>query len=376
MNILLFSWRGPGHPNAGGAEISTHEHAKGWVSAGHNVTLFTANFKGAKNEETLDGINVKRVGSEIFGVQLQAFIWYLFGSHKKFDLVIDQFHGIPFFTPLYIRTKKLAFIHEVTKEVWKFNSWPTPFNLLPALFGPLFEPFIFKLIYSRIPFITVSDSTKQDLTLWGVPPKNITIVHNGIDQPRKKKLPPKEKNKTLIYLGVLSKDKGIEDAIKVFATVNRAQKGWQFWVVGRSELKYLDYLKKKVKDLGISKKVKFWGHVSEKKKYKLLAKAHVLINPSIREGWGLVVIEAAAMGTPTVAFDVPGLRDSILNGKTGIIDKQHSVNSLASELMDLLSNYSRYQRMRVEAVKWSKKFSWKQSILESLDFINKIIEPY
>ncbi len=124
MNILILSWRGIGHPNAGGAEIVTHEHAKGWVKAGHQVILFTSYFPDAKREEVIDGIEIKRYGRQMLGVQWEAFKWYLFGVHCKFDLVIDQFHGIPFFTPFYVRSKKIAFIHEVAKEVWRLNSLP------------------------------------------------------------------------------------------------------------------------------------------------------------------------------------------------------------------------------------------------------------
>lgn len=371
MNILILSWRGPGHPNAGGAEITTHEHAKGWVRAGHSVTLFTSYFKGAKRQEMLDGVNIIRHGSQVFGVQFRAFLWYLLAPHKEFDLVVDQFHGIPFFTPFYVRTKKLAFIHEVTKEIWKLNPWTKPWYFIPALLGTFIEPLIFKLVYRKIPFMTVSRSTKKDLTEWGIPEKSITVVHNGVNIPRIK-IPEKETKKTLIYLGAISKDKGIEDALKVFSKVDK-EGNFQFWVVGKSDPSYLIFLKKQSQDLGINKRVKFWGFVDEIKKYQLLAKAHILVNPSIREGWGLVVIEAASMGTPTVAFDVPGLRDSIVDGKTGILDKKHSVESMTKEIINLMNDSNRYQKMRNKSIKWSKRFYWKKSIIESLDLIKKIM---
>src|SRR3989344_3656213 len=119
MNILILSWRGPGHPSAGGAEQVTLEHAKGWVKAGHDVTLFTSFFKDAKRKDLVEGIKIIRSGRQFFEVQFRAFLWYILAKHHKFDLVIDEFHGIPFFTPLYVRSRKLAFIHEVAKEVWK-----------------------------------------------------------------------------------------------------------------------------------------------------------------------------------------------------------------------------------------------------------------
>lgn len=369
MNILIFSWRGPGHPNAGGAEISTHEHAKGWVQAGHDVTLFTAAFIGCKEQEVVDGLNIIRRGRQIFGVQWEAFKWYLSKDHPKYDLIIDQFHGIPFFTPLYVKVKKLAFIHEVTKEVWKLNPLVFPFNFITAILGSVLEPLIFQL-YRKNYFMTVSESTKKDLVDWGIPQKNITVIHNGLNMPRIK-FYPKEKKKTLIFLGALSKDKGIEDALKIFSILDKTG-NFQFWIVGKGDFRYLEYLKSQARKLGIDKKVKFWGFVSKEKKYELLTRAHILINPSIREGWGFVVMEAASVGTPAVGYNVPGLRDSILDGKTGILSKEYSVDSLADEIVKLLENEERYSKIGRNAIIWSKNFSWDKATKMSTDLINKI----
>lgn len=372
LNILILSWRGPGHPNAGGAEISTHEHAKAWVKAGNNVTLFTSSYIGAKREEIIDGVKIIRQGSEVLGVHLKAFIWYLSSNHPEYDLIVDQFHGIPFFTPLYTKPKKLAFIHEVAKEVWSLNELVQPINYLVAFLGKSLEPLIFKL-YKNTNFMTVSESTKKDLQEWGIKEKNIFVIHNGINIPQQISI-EKELNKTLIYLGALTRDKGIERAIEVFSFVNKKVSGLHFWVVGKSEKQVLQKVKTKVIEAGLDDIVKFFGYVDEKKKFELLKRAHLLINTSIREGWGLVVIEAAAMGTPTIAFDVPGLRDSIINGKTGVINKDHSIQTMSSNVIDLLNDNSRYQDMKLEAVKWSKKFSWGDSVAESLNLINKIIK--
>lgn len=379
MNILIFSWRGPGHPNGGGAEISTHEHAKSWVRAGHNVTLFTSRYPGGKKEEIVDGVKVIRSGAQFFGVHWEAFKWYCFGDHPKFDLVIDQFHGIPFFTPFYVKAKKMAFIHEVTKEVWNFNQFPFPFNLLISLIGNLSEPLIFKF-YKKVPFMTVSDSTKNDLIAWGIESRNVAVIHNGVNIPASAKQFQKEKIKTLIYLGALAKDKGVEEALKIFSILSKQSlrpdgfkntEAWQFWLVGKSDPAYLLKLKNETKKLQIERQVKFWGYVSEQKKYELLAKAHILINPSVREGWGLVVIEAARMGTPTVGFDVPGLRDSVVNGKTGILCVPSSGN-MAEEVKELLKDNKKYAKISRNAIEWSMKFSWKNSAKLSLKLLSEI----
>lgn len=370
MNILLLSWRGPGHPNSGGAEISTHEFSKSWVKAGHKVTLFTSFYSNASKREILDGVEIIRRGDQIFGVHLEALKWYIFENHPEYDLVIDQFHGIPFFTPLYAKIRKLAFIHEVAKEVWQFNQYPFPYNQLVATVGSKIEPNIFRL-YKNIPFMTISKSTKNDLTDWGIPQKNITIIYNGVNKPEREKL-NKERKVTITYLGALAKDKGIETAIDVFAYLQRNYEiNFQYWIIGKASSDYLKFLKKRVEKLRLNK-VKFWGYVSERKKFNLLKRSHILINPSIREGWGLVVIEAASVGTPTVAFNVPGLRDSIVNGKTGILCSENSVEDLANKIYQLLTNEKKYNRIRKNAISWSKNFSWKKASQESLKLIESI----
>ncbi len=372
MNILILSWRGPKHPNAGGAEIVIHEYSKGWINEGHKVTLFTSFYKGAKEFETIDGIEIIRRGDQIIDVQLKAFWWYLFENKTKFDLVIDNFHGIPFFTPLYIRIKKLAMIHEVTKDVWSLNPLKKPFNLIPTLIGPLVEPIIFKLFYKKIPFLTVSASTKSDLVRWGIPEKNINVIPNGINIINPSPVTQKEKKKTIVFLGALAKDKGIEDALECFKEIaNNLPGRCQFWIVGKGESHYEDYLKKKVDDLGLSKEIKFWGFVSEEKKFELLKRAHLLINPSRREGWGLVVIEGASMGVPTVGFDVPGLRDSVVNNKTGILSET-SNTILAKNIIYLINNPKFLDKLSKECIIWSQKFKWETSIRESLKLLEKL----
>lgn len=374
MNILFFSWRGPGHPYVGGAEQSTLAHAKGWITAGHSVTLFTSYYPGGKKEERLMGLRIIRRGQQVFGVHIEALKWYLFERKESYDLVIDEFHGIPFFTPLYVRIKKLAFIHEVTKEVWKLNPWTKPFNLIPYLMGNLLEPLVFKFLYSHIPFMTVSESTKKDLIEWGINPSNITVIHNGVTIHALKKIPQKEERKTLIYLGAISKDKGIEDALRVFSFINNTEHDWQFWVVGKSDPRYLKKLKFLSEKLRIDKKITFWGFVDEEKKFELLSRAHIAINTSIREGWGLVNIEANSMGLPVLAYDVSGSRDSIIDGRTGFLSALGDHKDLAANALRLTHNKNIYQTIQRQAILWSKNFSWKKSSKQSLNLLKKLIK--
>lgn len=370
MNILILSWRGPKHPNAGGAEIVTFEHAKAWAKAGDKVTLFTSQHTGLDADETIDGVRIIRRGDAQFGVRLQAFLWYLFSPHGTFDLVVDEFHGIPFFTPIYVRAKKLGFIHEVAKEVWFLN-----FIYPKAILGYIFEPWIFRLIYRNTPFMTVSESTKNDLENWGINKKDIYVIYNGINIPKTSRVytASRHKEEVVTFLGVLNTDKGIEDAIQAFSYIAAKNSKVKMWIIGKGSKEYIERLKKKLAGLKIAKRVKFWGFVSEKKKYELLAKSHLILNPSIREGWGLVVIEGNAVGTPTVGYRVPGLIDSIQHGETGILVKRGDVLQMANEALRLFNDQKLYKKFSENALRWSKKFRWNLSTKESLRLVHELV---
>lgn len=367
MNILVFSWRDPRHPLAGGAEQVMHEHMKGWVKAGHQVTLFSSKLNHMVAEEGIDGIHIVRQGYQYLGVQVAGFFYYL-KNKNNFDLVVDQFHGLPFLTPLYVRKPKLAVIQEVARKVWFLNPLPWPLNWFTGAIGYLGEPFIFKF-YKNIPFMTGSPSAKNDVSKMGISLQNITVIPHGvIIQKLKSK---KNKTKTIIYLGVLSKDKGIEDAIRCFAILNQ-KRNFKFWVIGKPEtLKYGQKIKELTKKLKLEDKVKFWGFVSQRKKFTLLSKAHILVNPSIHEGWGLVNIEANSLGLPVVAYKVAGSVDSIKDGYSGVLCRK-SPDALAENIMRILLKDIAYVKMEDRAKRWSKNFSWTRSRKLSLKMIERV----
>lgn len=372
MKILILSWRGPGHPHEGGAEKVTHVYAKSWVDAGHEVTLFTSSFTDSINEEVLDGVRIIRRGSQAFGVKIAAFHWYIFENKENFDLVFDHFHGIPFFTPLYVRTKKIAFIHEVATQVWSLNTWPKPLNLIPAVVGRYGEPFIFK-IYKGCEFLTVSNSTKIDLVEFGVDEKLITVINNGVEiaQDNPKKSGIKNKVFTVTYLGAIAKDKGIEDALKAFSGSYLKDSGMQLWVVGKGHEDYVSELIRECKNLKIDKSVKFWGFVSDRKKSELLKKTDVLLNLSIHEGWGLVNIEANNFAVPVIGYSVSGTVDSVVDGETGVLCDKGDVKSVSKAILKLKSDGRLYSQLSKGAKNWSKKFKWSGSIAKSLELIKR-----
>ena len=368
MNILMLNWRGPKHPHAGGAEQATLKHAVAWVQAGHSVTWFTSHEKGLSAEETIDGVKIVRQGTAFFGVKLKAFQYYR-KNNNSIDLIVDQHHGIPFFTPLYTRKPKLLYIHEVAKEVWMINELRQPYKWIYGSIGRIGEPIVLQL-YRSTQTMTVSESTKKALTDWKLPAENIHVIHNGVHAtPRTTK---KRKTKTIMHLGALSKDKGIEAALEVFAKLHGLNQSYEFWVVGKGDRTYVEHLKKHAQELGVADRITWWGFVSESKKTELLAKTHVVINPSHYEGWGLVNIEANMQRTPVVGFDVAGLRDSIQTGKTGILVPFGDTEKMADKTHTLLTDTTLYTTMSKNAYNWAKKFTWKKSTSESLDLIMSI----
>ena len=368
MNILVFSWRDTRHPLAGGAEQVMHEHMKGWIEAGYVVTFFSSSFPGAKSEEEIDGVKVIRKGSQYLTCHMAACLWYLFGKKEKYDLVVDEFHGWPFFTPLYVRVPKLAVIQELTKEVW--FKYPLPFglNFIFGAIGYILEPLFF-VPYRNVEFMTGSESAKKELETVGIKEKKITIIPHGVILENVGKKFEKEKTKTVVFLGALAKDKGIEDAIKTFGILSKTDK-YTFWIIGKGDKKYLKFLKGMVNQLNID--VNFFGYVDQKKKFELLSKAHILINPSTREGWGLVNIEANACAVPVVSYTSPGLVDSVKNGVSGIVCSKNTPEELARTVDEVLKNSGKCKKLQKGALAWSAKFDWKNSKRLSLALTRKI----
>jgi glycosyltransferase involved in cell wall biosynthesis len=364
MNILILNWRDPKNPKSGGAEIVTLEHAKAWTKAGHKVTWFTSEFKGSKREETIEGIRIVRRGN-ILTVFLYAPIFYLF-LKQKFDLVVDEIHGIPFFTPLYVRKPKIAFIHEVAGEIWDY-MFPFPINKI----GKIIEPLYFKL-YKNIRFWTDANSTIDELVKKGIKRNNCTAISCPINHKSLSSLPKKETVPTFIFVSRVVKMKGIEEVIRSFFYILRELKDAQLWIVGDGKKEYVEELKEMMKTYSISPKVKFFGRVTEIKKFELLKKAHILLHASVKEGWGLVVIEAASQATPSVVYDVAGLRDSVKNGKTGVVLEENNCKEMAMEAIDLFKDKKRYSSFQKNGLAWAKSLTWENATKQSLKLINSL----
>jgi len=361
MHILIFNWRDPKNPQSGGAEIVTLEHAKAWVKKGHCVTWFTSQFPGASEEETIDGVHIIRRGTA-FGVYFLTPFYYL-KNKNKFDIVIDEIHGLPFFTPLYVKKPKVAFIHEVAAEIWDY-MYPFPVNII----GKFLESLCFRF-YKSVPFWVVAPSTIKELEQFGINKTQCHIITSSINNNVLTTLPVKEKTITYIFISRLVKMKGIEEIIKAFGFIHKEDQKAQLWIVGSGETTYIQTLKDMVKQYNMQKHVTFWGRVADEEKIALLRRAHIILHASIKEGWGLVIIEAASQATPAVVYNVAGLCDSVKHNHTGIVLTENTPKEMATHALLLIHDKTRYAALQKNCLHWAGSLTWEKATEESLKLL-------
>jgi glycosyltransferase involved in cell wall biosynthesis len=353
LNILIFNWRCWLNPDSGGAEVFTYQNAVRWVKAGHEVTLFTSEFKGCKKDDIVDGVRIVRDGGK-YSVYWKAKEYYAKRFLKEnYDVVMDEINTRPFLTPRFVNNseKVVALIHQLAREYW-FYEVPFPISYI----GYHFLEDRWLRNYVDVPTVTVSGSTRQDLLDVGF--KKVFVVPEGLNFIPLSEIPEKEEYPVVVYAGRLKRAKRPDHAIRAFKIVKKKFPNAELWVIGDGPFR---------KDLEriAGDGVKFLGGLSNEERRRLLARAWVLVNPSIREGFGLNVLEAYALGTPCVAYDVAGLRDSIINGRTGLLVKENGdIKKLAEAIIRVLEDEALRKTLSESALEHSKNFSWDRTAQE------------
>ena len=297
MRILILNWKDLAHPAAGGAEVFTEEVARRLVERGHTVTLFSAAVAGRPAQEGVEGVHLVRAGGR-FTVYRAARRFWSTQAPGACDIVVDEINTRPFMTPRWLRdTPKVALIHQLAREIWAYET-PFPLSILGR---HVLEPWWLRA-YRDVPAITVSASSAESLVRyhrW----RDVTIVPEGFT-PHPVPNVAKERDPTVVFLGRLVAMKRPEDALEAFRQLNVTLASARLWMIGDGPL--LPQLRA-TSPAG----VEFLGRVGREELIERLARAHVLVSTSVREGWGLNVSEAAACGTPSIAYAVPGLIDSV-----------------------------------------------------------------
>jgi glycosyltransferase involved in cell wall biosynthesis len=183
------------------------------------------------------------------------------------------------------------------------------------------------------------------------------VLNPGIFAVSLKDLPQKESLPTLIYVGRLKRSKRVHHILKAFKMIQREMPEAQLWIVGSGDRSYQTRLEKDIRKHKIQG-VTFWGYVDESKKLELMRRAHLILVTSVREGWGIIVIEAAAMGTPAVVYSVQGLKDSVLHEQTGVLTHRNRPEFLAKEVLHLLKSPQQWSLLARGALEKAQSYNW------------------
>ncbi|MFH0737216.1 MAG: glycosyltransferase family 4 protein [Candidatus Micrarchaeota archaeon] len=352
MRIAFFNWRDIRHPAGGGAEVFVHEILRRLAAKGHKATIFCGTYPGAAPYEMIDGIEHVRYGSR-FMIYPKSVLCYKKHIEGKYDIIVDSVNGMPFFTPLFAKEKVVPLIYQLTRELW-YSGLSLPL----AVFGTYTEDLMLRP-YHNLKTITISDSTKADLRALGFKDVGIVSCATGIRAPQD---PVKESRPTLLYLGRITKAKRVDHAIRAFQLIRSELPDAQLWIAGAGSQE--PRLKRLSTDLGLEKSVRFFGRVSEEEKARLMASAHLLLFPAVREGWGIVVLEANACGTPVLGYDVPGVRDSVREGTNGYLVKDGDINAMGKKAVSLLTDPVALKELSRSAKGYASEFSWDRSAKE------------
>lgn len=340
MRIVMLSWRGPTHPRRGGAEVYTQRVLEGLARRGHTVSWYSATYRGKRPRE-LNGVTL-HYGWPGFLVYLSGHLWLRRQPSNSIDLVIDQINTFGF-GATKTEHKTACLIHQLALDVWDAEvKWPL------SKVGRWLESRVLRL-YEDVPFMTMCQSTIEELHEIGW--RGIgRVTPTGIDRIYKV---PKAPVPTLCFLGrFTAKAKRLDHALAVHREVMRTFPSCELLVIGRGPVPGAALAQRNVKVL---------ADVSDEVRDQALGQAWCCVATSVREGWGRMVTECGAAGTPTVGYNIPGLRDSILNQETGILVEQN-VSDAATAIVTLFENAEELVRLGTNAQLEAAKVTWEVSV--------------
>lgn len=376
--VVVVNWRDPWHRLAGGSERYAWETARALVEAGASVEFWTARDDGQSARETRDGIDVRRRGGQYsFYVGVWARLAGERLRRRRPDAVADMDCGIPSFTPLVVgrRTAVVLFVHHVHQEQFRVAMRRPVADL-----GRFLESRLMPLVYRGVPTVAVSESTVAEMRGQLGWRGEVRVVHNGTDLPGREPAASSTAER-IVVLGRVVTHKRVDLVVRAFARVLSQRPGVTLDLVGTGpELPRISAL---VGVLGLGPTVRVHGFLPEEDKSEVLRAARLHVCASDAEGWGQVVLEAAAHGVPTLARDVPGMRDSIRAGSTGWLvdaptgsDPELLVDALADGMvtaLDRLQEPDTRARMAADCREWAAGFSWSRMREEARGVVSRAV---
>ncbi len=352
--LLVLNERDPRHPQAGGAEVHLREIFRRLAAAGDAVTLLASGFPGAAAEEEVDGVRVLRLGAGRLGYYARVP-----GAYRRlrapapFDVVVEDLNKFPFFARFWVREPLVVLTHHFFgRTAFRQTAAPVAAALVAA-------EWLVPRLYRGLPVVAVSESTRAELVRGGLRRADVCVVPNGIDHRRYRPgSGARAPEATVLALGRVEPYKRTELLVDAIA----ALPGVRLVVAGTGA--GLGAVRARVAARGVADRVELRGFVDEDQKVRLLQTAHVVACASEKEGWGLTVVEAAACGTPAVVTDVPGLRDAVRDGETGLLVPAGDAAALARALARVLDDAALRGRLAAGAARWAARFDWDAAAAE------------
>lgn len=352
MRILAVNWLDPENPEAGGAEMHLFEILKRLVQRGHDITLVCSGFAHSAQRTTIEGVEVRRYGDRhTFALRGRGAVRRALRA-GSYDLVLEDINKLPLYLPTLTDLPFYVIVpHLFGTTVFREASPP-----VGALVWLSERPV--PHIYRRAAFHAISDSTKQDLVVRGVPAQQIRVIPPGVDTVWYCPDPavPRAPEPTFLYVGRLKRYKGIDTAIRALAAARERGANSQLVIAGTGDDR--PRLERIARRLGLERIVRFVGFVDEAEKRRLIRNAWAVVLPSAKEGWGLTNVEAAACGTPAVAADRPGLRETVQDGRTGFLVPFGEPDRWADALTRLASNAALVASYGTAARAFAQSLSW------------------
>ncbi len=352
MNILVVNWQDRVNPQAGGAEIHLHEIFGRLAARGHRVRLVCSGWPGAEPRAMVDGMAVERHGSRnSFALVGRGAVRRALRAERP-DILIEDVNKIPLFLAgLTDRPVGVIVPHLFGSTVFQEAALPSA-TLVWLLERPL------PWAYRRAWFHAISESTRADLIARGVNESRITVIYPGVDARAFTPDPAvaRTASPSFVYVGRLRRYKGVEYALRAVAVARARRPDVRLDIAGRGEDQ--PRLEALGRELGLQDAVRFLGFVSEVEKIRLFRSSWANVFPSPKEGWGITNVEAAACGTPSLASDSPGLRDSVRHGETGYLVPHADAGALAERMLELASDPALVERLGRQARAFAEGLSW------------------
>ena len=368
MRVLLVNWNDRENPHAGGAEIHLHEIFGRLANGGHQVDLVTSGWPGAAPVAELDGLRVTRVGGRhSFALRARPAVRAALRA-ARYDVVVEDINKLPLFLCGLTDRPFCAIVpHLFGTTAFAEATWPMAATVWLA------ERPVPRL-YRRAWFHAISESTRDDLVARGVARERITVIYPGVDAGHYSPdlATPRTKVPTFLYVGRLKRYKGVDTALRALADVRRrGGKEVRLEIAGQGDDR--PRLEELAHRLGIAAAVTFHGFVSEDDKRRLLRSAWAVVFPSPKEGWGISNVEAAACGTPALASDSPGLRESVRHEQTGFLVPHGDAGALAGRMLALAADAGLVARLGRAARAFAEGLTWDRAAAATAEHLQMTI---